>query len=90
MLYKVTKMRHAVDVTDVTLATPKIGVTMTKNVYDLVYDIISQHVEAEPHHLVGATLWTLHTHVFNKFDISPRLAVLSPVEESGKSTILNT
>lgn len=82
-------------VTDATLATPakgvimKIGNTEIKtNVFDLVYDILEEHVAAEPHHLVGATLWTLHTHVYRKFDISPRLAILSPVEESGKSTIL--
>jgi hypothetical protein len=85
MLYK-----HTIQcpVTDATLATPRLGVTMKTNVYDLVYDILEQHVSAEPHYLVGATLWTLHTHVYRKFDISPRLAVLSPVEESGKSTIL--
>jgi Protein of unknown function (DUF3631) len=77
-------------VTDATLATPTVGVTMKveTNVFDLVYDLIEQHVSAEPHYLVGATLWALHTHVYRKFDISPRLAILSPVEESGKSTIL--
>lgn len=61
---------------------------MEPNVYDQVYKLLEEHVAAEPHHLVGATLWALHTHVFRKFDISPRLAVLSPVEESGKSTVL--
>jgi hypothetical protein len=85
MLYKYTIQ---CPVTDVTLATPKLGVTMKENVYDLVYNLLEQHISAEPHYLVGATLWALHTHVYRKFDISPRLAVLSPVEESGKSTIL--
>lgn len=92
MLYKPTSSER---VTDVTLATPAIGVTMKigttevkTNIFDLVYDLLEQHVATEPHYLVGATLWALHTHVYRKFEISPRLAILSPVEESGKSTIL--
>jgi hypothetical protein len=57
-------------------------------VFDLVYNLLEQHVDAKPHQLVGIALWALHTHVHRKFDTSPRLAILSPIESSGKSTVL--
>ena len=33
-------------------------------------------------------LWILHTHVFVRFPITPRLALLSPVRGCGKTTLL--
>jgi len=37
---------------------------------------------------VTATLWAAHTHLINRFDSSPRLAVLSPEPGSGKTRAL--
>jgi hypothetical protein len=42
----------------------------------------------KPHEHVAAALWLLHTHVFNRFTISPRLAFTSPVRGCGKTTAL--
>ena len=39
-------------------------------------------------YVVVAVLWNLHTHVFDKFDHTPRLGVFSPVWESSKSVLL--
>lgn len=58
------------------------------NIFDHIYNLLDKHLDMKPHYLVGITLWSFHTHVHRKFDTSPRLAVLSPVEGSGKSTVL--
>jgi putative DNA primase/helicase len=34
-----------------------------------------------------ATLWTAHTHVYNIFQISPRLNICAPAQECGKTTL---
>jgi hypothetical protein len=33
-------------------------------------------------------LWILHTHIFDRYDVTPRLALLSPVRGCGKTTLL--
>jgi hypothetical protein len=33
-------------------------------------------------------LWILHTYVFRQFRHTPRLLVISPIEECGKTTVL--
>lgn len=58
------------------------------NTFDLIHSIFKRHVVAEPHYLIACSLWALHTHVYRKFGISPRLALLSPIENCGKSTVL--
>jgi hypothetical protein len=58
------------------------------NAFDLIHGIFEQHVDAKPHYLVACSLWTLHTHVYRQFGVSPRLALLSPVPNCGKSTVL--
>jgi hypothetical protein len=67
------------------------------NPFDEIHNIFDQHIAVKPHYLVGKTLWSLHTHVYKKtkinskrviFDKTPRLALLSPAEGSGKSTVL--
>jgi hypothetical protein len=37
---------------------------------------------------MAIALWVLHTHVFGRFKITPRLALLSPVRGCGKTTVL--
>jgi Protein of unknown function (DUF3631) len=54
----------------------------------LVYRMLELYVCAPPHDLVAATLWAIHTHVHDRYMITPRLNVISPVVECGKSTLL--
>jgi putative DNA primase/helicase len=37
----------------------------------------------------AVALWTLHTHVLDAFQISPRLAITSPEKRCGKTTALD-
>src|SRR5260370_37414900 len=37
---------------------------------------------------IAGALWVLHTHLFDRFTISPRLAFTSPVRGCGKTTAL--
>lgn len=59
------------------------------NILDQVCGAFARHIDAEPHHIVGLGLWALHTHIYNQFPKSPRLAIISPVANCGKSTVLN-
>jgi Protein of unknown function (DUF3631) len=59
------------------------------NIFDQVCGAFARHIDAKPHHIVGLSLWALHTHIYLQYDKSPRLAVLSPVQDCGKSSVLN-
>jgi hypothetical protein len=54
-----------------------------------VHPILQQYVELKPHEYVAATLWVLHTHVYDRFMVTPRLALTSPVRGCGKTTLLS-
>jgi hypothetical protein len=41
-----------------------------------------------PEHCMATALWALHCWVFDRFNITPRLALLSPVYGCGKTTLL--
>jgi len=58
------------------------------NVLELVRFILEEYVDMKPHEYIAAALWTLHSHVFERFPISPRLAFTSPVNGCGKTTAL--
>jgi Protein of unknown function (DUF2786) len=58
------------------------------NVYDLVFYFVEKYVAITPAERVGITLWILHTWIFDRFTITPRLALLSPVRGCGKTTLL--
>jgi hypothetical protein len=58
------------------------------NVLELVRYVLESYVDLKPHEYVTAALWILHTHVFDRFTITPRLALLSPVKGCGKSKLL--
>src|ERR1700722_100079 len=57
--------------------------------------IFARHIDvgtephAKPHYLVGLALWAFHTHIYNQYSKSPRLGILSPVPNCGKSTVLD-
>jgi hypothetical protein len=48
---------------------------------------LKRHLCLEGHQLTGLALWALHTFLYDQFEHSPRLAILSPVLECGKSDV---
>jgi hypothetical protein len=59
------------------------------DIFEKVHKIFTTHVDAKPHHLVGMSLWALHTHIYGQYNKTPRLSMLSPVHNCGKSTVLD-
>src|SRR5262249_32485080 len=51
--------------------------------------VLQQYVDLQPHQYLAVALWILHSHVFDKFMITPRLALTSPVRGCGKTTLLS-
>jgi hypothetical protein len=58
------------------------------NVFELIAHVCRGYSDIQAHDYVAAALWILHTHVYDRFQITPRLAVLSPVRGSGKTKML--
>ena len=58
------------------------------NALELVHHLLQEWSDVKPHEYVGCALWILHAHVFNRFEVTPRLATLSPVRGCGKTTLL--
>jgi hypothetical protein len=56
---------------------------------DLIRRQLEYYVTMEPHEYVAATLWIAHTFIYERYLCSPRLAFISPVENSGKTTALD-
>ena len=54
-----------------------------------VVNIFARHMDAKPHYLIGLSLWAFHTHIYNQYSKSPRLSILSPVPNCGKTTVLD-
>jgi hypothetical protein len=59
------------------------------NPLEQVVGVFAKYVDAKPYYLVGIALWALHTHIYNQYGKSPRLSILSPVPNCGKSTVLD-
>jgi hypothetical protein len=78
--------QHAGDAVDAGL--PKAAVKAPPNVLELVHFILGEYIDMKPHEHIAAALWVLHSHVFERFTISPRLAFTSPVNGCGKTTAL--
>lgn len=58
------------------------------NVLDLVLTLVEEHVALTAEETMAVALWILHSWVFDRFAITPRLAALSPVRGCGKTTLL--
>ncbi len=58
------------------------------NVLDLVVRLIELHVAITAEERVAVALWILHTYAFDRFTITPRLALISPARGCGKTTLL--
>jgi hypothetical protein len=56
----------------------------------LILHLLQDYVAfREPHEYVAVALWILHTHVFDQFMVTPRLALRSPVANCGKTTLMD-
>jgi Protein of unknown function (DUF3631) len=51
--------------------------------------LIEEHIAITAEERMAVALWLLHTWVFGRFRIAPRLALLSPVRGCGKTSFLN-
>ena len=58
-------------------------------VIDLVHRITEHYVALIPTQRVAVTLWILHAHIYDRFQITPRLALVSPVRGCGKTVLLS-
>jgi Protein of unknown function (DUF3631) len=59
------------------------------NPLDLVHHLLGEYVALRPHEYVAVALWALHTHIYDRFMVTPRLALRSPVADCGKTTLLD-
>jgi hypothetical protein len=54
----------------------------------LVLHLIEEHIAVTAEEQLAVALWILHTHVFDRFKVTPRLALLSPVRDCGKTSLI--
>ena len=59
------------------------------NALNLVGYLLEQYVALKPHEYVAVSLWCLHTHIYDQFTVTPRLALRSPTADCGKTTLLD-
>jgi hypothetical protein len=59
------------------------------NPLDLVHHLLQRYVDMTPHQFVAVSLWIAHTFVYQRFTVTPRLMVTSPVRGCGKTTLLD-
>jgi hypothetical protein len=60
-----------------------------KDLLGLVRHILSEYVSLRDHEYVAVALWILHTHVYDSFMVTPRLALRSATADCGKTTLLD-
>lgn len=60
------------------------------NPLGLIIHLLQDYVEfREPHECITVALWTLHTHVFDYFMVTPRLVLRSPVAGCAKTLLMD-
>lgn len=55
---------------------------------DLVEGMLRRYVQLKDHEYVAASLWIAHTYIYDRFAITPRLALTAPTSDCGKTTLL--
>ena len=51
--------------------------------------MLEDYVALESHEYIAGALWAIHTHVHERFMVTPRLLSTSPVRNCGKTTLLD-
>ena len=59
------------------------------NPLELVHHLFGEYVVLKPHEYIAVALWALHTHIYDRFMVTPRLALRSPTADCGKTTLLD-
>jgi hypothetical protein len=57
------------------------------NVLDLILHLLELYIGLTPEQQMAVALWALHCYVFDSFEFTPRLCVLSPVRSCGKTSL---
>jgi hypothetical protein len=58
------------------------------NVLNLVDGLIEKYEETTQEQRLAVALWALHSYIYDRYDITPRLALLSPVYGCGKTKLM--
>jgi hypothetical protein len=74
------------DVDDTSDHEPQIA---AEDLLDLIVRALREHVQLEEHEYLTVALWAMHTHAFERYAVTPRLALVSPVRGCGKTTLLD-
>src|SRR5215831_12001036 len=61
----------------------------TETVLGLVLSAFKTYVALNSHEYVAMALWAMHTHIFDRYMVTPRLLLTSPVRHCGKSVALD-
>jgi hypothetical protein len=56
---------------------------------DTVHAMLHDYVALGEHEYVAVTLWIIHSHIFAQFMVTPRLLLISPAPDCGKTTLLD-
>jgi hypothetical protein len=59
------------------------------NPLDVVHHLLQRYVALSAHQYIAAALWIMHTFVYHRFTVTPRLTLTSPVRGCGKTTLLD-
>jgi len=56
---------------------------------DLIHHLLGRYLYLTPYEYVAMALWIVHTHVYSRFIVTPRVALTSPVRGCGKTSALS-
>jgi hypothetical protein len=56
------------------------------NVLDFVLHLLELHLALTPEQRMAVALWALHSYIFGRYVVTPRLALISPIRGCGKTT----
>jgi Protein of unknown function (DUF3631) len=90
-LSDIPALRARADAAEAAKTTAAASATPDENapaLIELIQHVLTCWGDVEPHQSIGIVLWILSTHVVKHFQVSPRLALLSPCRCCGKSTLL--
>jgi hypothetical protein len=59
------------------------------SILDEISYLVGQYIAFDPDQLVVTTLWAAHSHIYDRYMCSPRLAVCGPMPSLGKTTAMN-
>jgi hypothetical protein len=69
-------------------SSPSSATSLEVNPFEVIHHLVELHIAITPEERVAITLWVLHTYIFDRYGVTPRLALLSPVRGCGKTTLL--